>query len=222
MPLFRPNDIRIAAHLSALLVAALGPRLACATLGEPEITVQSDVAQLRASIKSSEDRVGFRVHEIQLPGGTLLREFVAPDGNVFAVAWNGPTKPDLRQALGKYFDIYASAPRATPKDRRHMNIQQGISSYRAAAICVRSPVGRTWPAPCPAVSISENCTDGLHARLASRPWRRHLRVGHLLRWRGRWRHYPNSAAAWAHRQHGQRGRRSRPLGQQRQHVIHLG
>ena len=125
MPLFRSDDFRIAALLSALLVAALAPRMACATLGEPEITVQSDVTQLRASIKSSEDRVGYRVHEIQLPGSTLLREFVAPNGNVFAVAWNGPTKPNLRQALGKYFDTYASAPRAKFVDRRHMNIQQG-------------------------------------------------------------------------------------------------
>jgi hypothetical protein len=125
MPLFRSGEIRIAALSGALLVAALAPRMACATLGEPEITVQSDVTQLRASIKSSEDRVGYRVHEIQLPGSTLLREFVAPNGNVFAVAWNGPTKPNLRQALGKYFDTYVSAPRAKFVDRRHMNIQQG-------------------------------------------------------------------------------------------------
>jgi len=125
MQLFRSGEIRIAALSGALLVAALGPRMACATLGEPELTVQNDVAQLRASTKSSEDRVGYRIHEIQLPGGTLLREFVATGGNVFAVAWNGPTKPNLRQVLGKYFDTYASAPRPTLVDRRHMNIQQG-------------------------------------------------------------------------------------------------
>src|ERR1700730_8046406 len=111
MPIFRPGEIKITALLSAVLITALGPRIACATLGEPESTVQSDVTQLRASIKSSEDRVGYRIHEIQLPGSTLLREFVAPNGNVFAVAWNGPTKPNLQQALGKYFDAYASAPR---------------------------------------------------------------------------------------------------------------
>jgi hypothetical protein len=108
-----------------MLIAALGPRIAGATLGEPEVTVQSDVAQLRASIKSSEDRVGYRLHEIQLPGGTLLREFVAPGGNVFAVAWNGPTKPNLRQALGKYFDAMVSAPKPKFADRRHLQIQQG-------------------------------------------------------------------------------------------------
>ena len=93
MPLFRSGEIRIAALSSALLIASLGPRIACATLGEAEMSVQSDVAQLGASVKSSQDRAGYRLHEIQLPGGTMLREFVAPNGNVFAVAWNGPTKP---------------------------------------------------------------------------------------------------------------------------------
>ncbi len=125
MPIFNSGEIKIAALLCAVLVAALGPRIAAATLGEPEITVQRDVAQLRASIKTSEDRASYRIHEIQLPGGTLLREFVAPDGNVFAVAWNGPTKPDLRQALGKYFDAFVSAPRPKFADRRHLQIKQG-------------------------------------------------------------------------------------------------
>jgi Protein of unknown function (DUF2844) len=125
MPNLRSGKFEIAALLCSMLVAALGPRIAGATLGEPEITVQSDVAQLRASLKSSEDRAGYRVHEIQLPGGTLLREFIAPDGNVFAVAWNGPTKPNLRQALGKYFDAFVSAPKLKFADHRHMQIQQG-------------------------------------------------------------------------------------------------
>jgi Protein of unknown function (DUF2844) len=124
MPKLRSGEFKIAALLW-MLVAVLGPRIASATLGEPEITVQSDVAQLRASIKTSEDRASYRVHEIQLPGGTLLREFVAPDGNVFAVAWNGPTKPNLRQAFGKYFDAFVSAPRPKFADRRHLQIQQG-------------------------------------------------------------------------------------------------
>jgi len=125
MPIFRSNEFKIAALSSVLLTAALGPRPASATLGEAEMTVQSDVTQLSASIKSSQDRAGYRMHEIQLPGGTLLREFVAPDGNVFAVAWSGPTKPNLRQVLGKHFDTYVSAPKPKFADRRHLNMQQG-------------------------------------------------------------------------------------------------
>jgi hypothetical protein len=125
MRIFSSADSRSPALLAVVLAAALGPCTAFATLGEPELTVQNDAAQLRASIKSSQTRLSYRVHEIQLPSGTLLREFVGPNGNVFAVTWQGSTKPDLRQALGRYFDTYVSAPRAKIVDRKHMQIQQG-------------------------------------------------------------------------------------------------
>jgi hypothetical protein len=125
MAIFRPGEFKIAALSSVILLAALGPRMAFATLGEAETTVQTDVAQLRASLKSSADRTGYRVHEIQLPSGTVLREFVAASGTVFAVAWNGPARPDLRQTLGQYFDVFVAAPKSKYADRRHVNIQQG-------------------------------------------------------------------------------------------------
>jgi hypothetical protein len=117
--------MRIVGLLIIVLVGALSPRIAGATLGEPEVSVSADLEQLQASIKSSEDRVGYRVHEVQLPSGTLLREFVGTDGNVFAVAWNGPTVPNLRQAFGRYFEAYASAPKPKLSDRKHLQIQQG-------------------------------------------------------------------------------------------------
>src|ERR1700730_2255249 len=122
---FRSADSRVLAVLGLVLVAALGPCTAFATLGEPELTVQNDVAQLRASVKSSQTRLSYRVHEIQLPSGTLLREYVGANGNVCAVAWQGTSKPDLRQALGRYFDVYVAAPRSKIVDRKHMQIQQG-------------------------------------------------------------------------------------------------
>ena len=125
MPIFQSSDFKGAALGVAVLIAALLPHVASATLGQPEITVQSDAAQTHAAIKSSEERTGYRVHEIQLPSGTVMREFVAPNGNVFAVAWQGPTRPDLRQTLGQYFDAFASAPRTKLSDRRHLQIQQG-------------------------------------------------------------------------------------------------
>jgi uncharacterized protein DUF2844 len=125
MPMFQSNDFKRAALGVAVLIAALLPHVASATLGQPEMTVQTDAGQIHAAIKSSEDRTGYRVHEIQLPSGTVMREFVAPNGNVFAVTWQGPTRPDLRQALGQYFDAFASAPRTKLSDRRHVQIQQG-------------------------------------------------------------------------------------------------
>jgi hypothetical protein len=126
MRIFRLHELGIAtALMNLVLVGALSPRIAAATLGEPEVSVQADVERLHASIKSSEDRVGYRLHEVRLPSGTLLREFVGPDGKVFAVAWQGPNMPNLRQALGRYFDTYVSAPNAPRSDRKHLQIQQG-------------------------------------------------------------------------------------------------
>lgn len=124
MPLLKSDNLKRAA-LGALLIAAISPRIATATLGEPEITVQTDVARSHALLRSTEDRAGYRMHEIQLISGTVMREFVAPNGNVFAVTWQGPIRPDLRQALGQYFDAYTSAPRSKFADRRHVQIQQG-------------------------------------------------------------------------------------------------
>jgi hypothetical protein len=108
---------------SAILIAALSPCIAGAALGEPEASVQTDGAMLHGSIKTTE-HASYRLHEIQLPSGTALREFVSSDGKVFAVAWNGPNVPNLRQTFGRYFDTYVTAARAKHSGHTHLQIQQ--------------------------------------------------------------------------------------------------
>ena len=54
----------------------------------------------------------YTIHEIQAPTGTVVREFVAADGTVFALAWQGPFVPNLRQLLGSYFSAFAQAAQA--------------------------------------------------------------------------------------------------------------
>ena len=49
--------------------------------------------------------------------GTTVREFVSQTGTVFAVAWQGPSIPDLRQVLGMYFAPYAQAAQAAQRKR---------------------------------------------------------------------------------------------------------
>src|SRR6201996_4198340 len=124
MSVFQKNKRRLAFAGLAVLAVAL-PRMACATLGEAEISVQTDAAHSLAAIKSSQEREGYRVHEIAMSSGTVMREFVGPDGKVFAVAWHGPARPDLRQALGQYFGAFTAAPRSKLSDRRHVQIRQG-------------------------------------------------------------------------------------------------
>jgi hypothetical protein len=113
--------MRVFAMHAALLAAVLGPNIAAAALGEPETSLQADVLKFQGTVNSTE-HLTYRVHEISLPSGTVVREFVAQSGAVFAVAWHGPTVPNLRQALGKYFDGYVAAAKATPLNHRRLDI----------------------------------------------------------------------------------------------------
>jgi hypothetical protein len=108
---------------SATLIAALIPCIAAAALGEPEASVQTDVTMFRGSIKTTE-HASYRLHEIQLPSGTTLREFAGADGKVFAVAWNGPNVPNLRQTFGRYYDTFVTAAKAKHSGHTHLQIEQ--------------------------------------------------------------------------------------------------
>jgi Protein of unknown function (DUF2844) len=107
----------------AVLAAALSPCIADAGLGQAETSVQTDAVRLKGSIKATQ-YIGYQVQEIQMPSGTLVREFVATNGTVFAVAWNGPAVPNLRQILGQYFDNFVAAAQAKHAGHHHLQIQQ--------------------------------------------------------------------------------------------------
>jgi hypothetical protein len=81
---------------------------AAATLGEDVSSVQTDQAQLHGALQFT-SAARFAVHEIRLPSGTVVREYVSPAGMVFAVSWQGPSIPDLQQVLGRYFQQYIEA-----------------------------------------------------------------------------------------------------------------
>jgi hypothetical protein len=100
------RNLLLSATLAAATAALAVP--AAAALGGDESTVASDNAVLSGRIKVARVQ-RYAVHEIAAPSGTVVREFVSPAGKVFAVAWSGPTMPDLRQVLGPYFDTYVAA-----------------------------------------------------------------------------------------------------------------
>lgn len=84
---------------------------AAATLGEDVASVRADQTQMEATLQIT-SIAKFAVHEIQVPSGTVVREYVSPAGMVFAVSWEGPSLPDLRQVLGRYFEEYIGAVRS--------------------------------------------------------------------------------------------------------------
>ena len=124
MPAVRSTiNINQCVFSSALLIAILSPCIAAAALGEPETSVQTEVARMRGSITVT-PHANYKLHEILLPSGTLVREFAGSDGKVFAVAWNGPTVPNLREILGQYFDSYVTAAKTPHSGHHHLQIRQ--------------------------------------------------------------------------------------------------
>jgi hypothetical protein len=125
----KPNPFfaktRIAAplfwRLGVLLLFAL-PLTAAATLGEVSTSTEADRASMKASIRTV-PATNYTVHQIQAPSGTTVREYVSQDGMVFAVAWQGPLMPDLRQTLGRYFDRYTAAASEKRAGRRQVAVR---------------------------------------------------------------------------------------------------
>jgi hypothetical protein len=91
----------------ALAMLAL-PMCASATLGAEGASTEADRASMGGSLRVLAGPA-YAIHEIETPSGTIIREYVSPTGRVFAIAWEGPSIPDLRQALGNYFERYTAA-----------------------------------------------------------------------------------------------------------------
>jgi hypothetical protein len=103
------RNMRVNVELAGLCLALLlASSPAAAALGEAVSSVSADQAQMEATLQvTGADK--YSVHELQLPSGTTVKEYVSTAGSVFAVSWQGPSLPDLRQVLGKYFDVYTAA-----------------------------------------------------------------------------------------------------------------
>jgi hypothetical protein len=96
----------------AVLVVLSSAFPAWAALGGDITSVQSDQVRMQGTIRTTA-KGAYAVHEIQSSAGTVVREYVASTGEsagkVFAVAWQGPWPPDMRQLLGSYFEQYIQA-----------------------------------------------------------------------------------------------------------------
>jgi hypothetical protein len=90
------------ALIAALLVL---PRPALGSLGGDVSSVKADLTRMNGT-EHVVTAGAHAVHEIQLPGGTLVREYLSADGTVFGVTWRGPFRPNLQQLLGAYFDEF--------------------------------------------------------------------------------------------------------------------
>lgn len=69
-------------------------------------------ASVAPAASSPAAAASYTVRQTTLPNGTVVREYVSPDGVVFGVGWNGTQMPDLSALLGSYFPQYVAAARA--------------------------------------------------------------------------------------------------------------
>lgn len=99
------------------LMLTMAPSSAFAALGGNVTTVDADRIHVTGALMRIVRIDAFALHEIRSASGTMIREYVNPSGTVFAVAWDGPWLPDLRQVLGEYFDRYQSAMRSRQRAR---------------------------------------------------------------------------------------------------------
>jgi len=106
-----------------LVLSGVAPRAVAAALGDDVATVETDRAHLRSALRVTR-AARYDVHELSGPTGTVVREYVSPDGRVFGVAWEGPWPPDLRQILGRYFDRFTAHVPSRRRGRRPLVVDE--------------------------------------------------------------------------------------------------
>jgi hypothetical protein len=92
---------------AAVMTALAAGIPAHAELGSAPTWAASSASQARLLVQHvSTAAVSYTVNETTLRGGTVVREYVAQNGAVFAVVWHGPQMAPLNTLLGGYFPEY--------------------------------------------------------------------------------------------------------------------
>ena len=134
------------ATAATLIAAALLPLPAAATLGEGVASVQADTLRTAAVRRVHAAPTG-TVHTLTLPDGSVIRQYLAADGRVYAVSWNTRFKPRLDLLLGAHFDTYAAAGRQAQQQRggvRHAAMLSRGDLVVESNAHLQSHVGRAW------------------------------------------------------------------------------
>lgn len=116
---------------------------AWATLGRDSTSVTDDRVHMKAAARLSRNDAAYTVHELTMPTGTVVREYVSPAGKVFGVAWRGPYLPDFRQLLGDYFAPVMQAPRNQRQGRGPVEVRQPNVVFQSGGH-MRSFFGRAY------------------------------------------------------------------------------
>ncbi len=131
--------------VGVVLGSGLGAaRTARATLGGDVTSVAGNHQHLGATGNVHVLKLAYgERHELTLPSGLVVHEFVSPTGAVYAVTWRGPRMPDLRELLGPYFTQIESRD-AFPHNGHHQMTMSGFDLEIRASGHNHSFSGRAW------------------------------------------------------------------------------
>jgi hypothetical protein len=121
---------------AALAILLIAPSQVYAVLGEtiePVAAPGTTGRAIQRSMAGPGGRGAYSVHEKTNEAGTTVKEFAGPDGKVFAVAWDGPAKPNLRQLLGAHFEEFTVASRARNGSHHRNAVDNGKLVVRSSA-----------------------------------------------------------------------------------------
>ena len=142
------KSIRMLAATAWLL-----PVVCHATLGAAPSSptlVQAAPAASRAALPAAASSAPYTVHETRTADGVTVREYASSANVVFAVTWQGPTRPDMQALLGSYFPNLADAGRRVARGTGPLIARDGElqveSGGRQGAFVGRAYVPRLVPA----------------------------------------------------------------------------
>jgi Protein of unknown function (DUF2844) len=119
-PHVKARPLRTALVLSAFsLLGALGLQApAAAHLGGDADSVSADRDALHAQLRST-PMGQYELHEISTASGTVVHEYMTPQGKVFALTWQGSLPPNLRQLFGNYYQQFQAGAAAQARTGMH-------------------------------------------------------------------------------------------------------
>lgn len=106
----------ITRHFRLGIIVALGAMVglaspdALATLGGDAASVASNQQHLGATRRVRALPAG-ECHDLSVPSGPAVHEYLSPAGSVYAVSWKGHGMPDLQELFGAYFSQLATGHR---------------------------------------------------------------------------------------------------------------
>jgi len=115
---------------------------ALAGLGADATSIESDAVAMQGKMAQSATRqpepsASYNVKTFVTSKGVTVREYAAPSGAIFGVAWQGRRPPDLSVLLGSYYPEYVSASAL----KRHKDLHHAVIAGPNAVVIMAGHMG---------------------------------------------------------------------------------